>query len=114
MENKIASLDSIFHALADPTRRAVVQTLMKGSAKVSDLHAPFDMGLPSFMKHISVLENAGLLASEKTGRVRSCSLNASGLAAAERWFEDQRQVWQSRYDQLDSLLASFTGPPHDT
>ena len=114
MEKHSPPLDAVFHALSDPTRRAVVQRLTKGEATVSDLHAPHDMGLPSFMKHLGVLEAAGLVTSEKAGRVRTCALNPETMTAAERWFEEQRTFWQGRYEQLDDLLASLQGKTDET
>ena len=114
MENNNPDLDVVFHALADPTRRAVIQRLTRGEATVSELHAPFDMGLPSFLKHLGVLEAAGLLSSAKAGRVRTCALAPEKMQAAERWFEDQRAFWAARYDQLDSLLATLKGETDDT
>ncbi|MBV7408110.1 metalloregulator ArsR/SmtB family transcription factor [Maritimibacter sp. DP1N21-5] len=107
MENKSEELDAVFHALGDPTRRAVVQRLVKGDATVSDLAAPFDMGLPAFMKHLGVLQDAGLVASEKNGRTRTCRIQSETLASAERWFEEQRAFWSGRYEGLDELLASL-------
>lgn len=109
MANHGASLDPVFHALADPTRRAVIQRLARGQASVSELAAPFAMALPSFMKHIGVLEESGLIRSSKVGRVRTCVLERARLAAAERWFEQQRAAWESRYDNLDDLLQRLSG-----
>ncbi len=109
MDNHYATLDTVFHALADPTRRAVIQRLGQGSATVSELAKPFDMALPSFMKHIGVLEASGLIGSKKVGRVRTCTLKKQKLAAAERWFDEQRALWESRYDNLDTLLESMNG-----
>lgn len=109
MENQSPDLDAVFRALADPTRRAVVQLLVKGEASVSDLAAPFDMGLPAFMKHLGVLEEAGLVTSAKSGRVRTCALKPETLSATERWFEEQRAFWQGRYAQLDALISSLKG-----
>jgi DNA-binding transcriptional ArsR family regulator len=103
------SLDSVFHALSDPTRRAVVQRLSKGTATVSELAEPFDMALPSFVKHISVLERSRLITSRKRGRVRTCSLEHENLVVAERWFNELRAQWASRYDNLDNLLARLNG-----
>lgn len=114
MGNYNTALDSVFHALADPTRRAVVQRLGRGPATVSELADPFDMGLPSFMKHIGVLEAAGLVVSEKTGRVRTCSLRPETLAAAEVWFDEQRVLWQSRFGNLDTLLDNLKGKRDET
>lgn len=108
-----ATLDPVFHALADTTRRSVLQRLALGEASVSDLFAPFDMAMPSFLKHIRVLETAGLLVSRKVGRVRYCRLEAERLLAAERWFEEQRSQWESRFDNLDSLLDRLQASPHD-
>ena len=109
MDNYRAALDAIFHALSDPTRRAVVHRLGAGPATVSELSAPFDMALPSFMKHMRVLEETGLVSSSKSGRVRTCTLERDKLASAERWFEEQRALWSSRYDNLDKLLDQLQG-----
>ncbi|TDK42230.1 ArsR/SmtB family transcription factor [Antarcticimicrobium luteum] len=114
MDNNIAALDSVFHALADPTRRAVVQQLARGPASVSELARPFDMALPSFLKHIGVLEASGLIGSEKSGRVRTCRLKRRRLAAAERWFEEQRALWAGRYDNLDNLLETLNGGENES
>lgn len=107
MDNYDSSLNTVFHALADPTRRAVIQRLGLGEASVSELAQPFDMALPSFVKHISVLESARLIRSRKLGRVRTCSLERDNLAKAERWFEELRAQWASRYDNLDNLLTTL-------
>ena len=109
MDNYGLALDPVFHALADPTRRAVVQRLSKGAATVSELARPFDMALPSFVKHISVLEKSRLITSHKRGRVRTCSLERENLAKTERWFEELRAQWASRYDNLDNLLETLKG-----
>jgi DNA-binding transcriptional ArsR family regulator len=109
MDNYGASLDSIFHALADPTRRAIVQRLGRGPATVTELAQPFAMALPSLMKHVGVLEETGLIRSKKTGRVRTCVLERKQLAAVELWLVEQRAVWQARYGNLDELLAKLNG-----
>ncbi len=109
MAHQNAALDSVFHALADPTRRAVIQRLGRGSATISELAQPFDMALPSFMKHISVLERSRLIVSKKKGRVRTCLLSRDRLIAAERWFGEQHALWGSRYSNLDGLLAKLNG-----
>ena len=109
MDNNAIALDAIFHALADPTRRAVIQRLGEGPATVSELAEPFDMALPSFMKHVRVLEGTGLVRSRKLGRIRTCVLDRENLAAAERWFEEQRATWASRYRNLDNLLEELKG-----
>ena len=104
-----SAVDLVFHALADPTRRAVVQRLGKGEATVSELAEPFDMALPSFLKHLGVLEKSHLIVSRKSGRVRTCALQRESLMAAERWFTEQRALWQNRYSNLDGLLAKMSG-----
>ena len=96
----MSSLDAAFHALADPTRRAVVSRLVRGPAPVKELAAPFDMGLPAFLKHLRVLETDGLIRSEKVGRVRTCWVNSDRLAAAEGWLSQQRALWQASADRL--------------
>ena len=106
MENYHATLDAAFHALADPTRRAVVNRLTHGPAPVSELAAPFAMGLPSFMKHLKVLEDDGLIRSEKIGRVRTCRLDAERLAAAETWLGEQLRLWQGRADRLADYVEN--------
>lgn len=104
MASESVPLDLVFHALADPTRRAVIGRLGKGSATVKELSAPFAMALPSFLKHITVLESARLIRCHKQGRVRTCALERDNLAAAEQWFDEQRQLWQARYDTLEQLM----------
>lgn len=109
MDNYGTALDTVFHALADPTRRAVIHRLGRGPATVSELAEPFDMALPSFMKHMRVLESTGLIRSSKIGRIRTCTLERKNLEAAERWFEAQHALWASRYDNLDNLLEELKG-----
>jgi DNA-binding transcriptional ArsR family regulator len=100
MENYETVLDRTFHTLSDPTRRAVLHRLLQGPASVKELAAPFDMGLPSFMKHLRVLEESDLIRTEKAGRVRTCHVNAEQLAAAESWLSEQRTLWEARTDRL--------------
>jgi DNA-binding transcriptional ArsR family regulator len=109
MENYSASLSGVFHALADPTRRSVISRLGRGPASIKELAEPFGLGLPSFLKHIKVLESSGLVESEKVGRVRTCKLRRGNLAAAEKWFDEQRAAWESRYENLDQLLITLKG-----
>jgi DNA-binding transcriptional ArsR family regulator len=104
----MANLDSIFHALADPTRRAVIARLAEGPARVSDLAGPHDMALPSFLKHLRVLEEGGWIVSEKSGRVRTCRLRPEAAREAEGWLARQRSLWEARLDRLDDLLATMT------
>jgi DNA-binding transcriptional ArsR family regulator len=106
MANNPASLDLAFHALADPTRRAVIARLITGPASITDLAAPFDMGLPSFLKHIKVLQDSGLIRSNKTGRVRTCQVVPQQLAATENWLSQQRTLWQGRTDRLATFVET--------
>jgi DNA-binding transcriptional ArsR family regulator len=107
MPNYKVELDDVFHALADPTRRAVVERLCRGPASVKELAQPFAMALPSFAQHLDVLERCGLVRSRKSGRVRTCRLAPRPLAAAEHWMERQRAHWERRLDQLDTYLANL-------
>ncbi|PTM53453.1 ArsR/SmtB family transcription factor [Phreatobacter oligotrophus] len=100
-------LDDTFRALADPTRRAVVEALGRGPAAVSDLARPFSMALPSFLQHLKLLEECGLVETEKQGRVRTCRLKPEPLAALDHWLEAQRNLWTRRLDQLDALLVTM-------
>ena len=100
-------LDRVFHALGDPTRRAVVQRLGRGPAAVGELAQPFKMALPSFMQHLAALEKCGLVTSRKEGRSRIYSLEPKPLEAAEKWMSEQRALWETRLDQLDSYLLQM-------
>lgn len=113
MANSPLELDAAFHALADPTRRAVIQRLGVGPATVTELAAPFDMALPSFLKHIGVLERSRLIASRKVGRVRTCRLERENLLAVERWIDEQRSIWEGRYRNLDHLLVKLNGEENE-
>ncbi len=104
MANQLVGLDRVFQALADPTRRAVLERLTGGVAPVSELAAPFDMALPSFLQHLKVLEGCGLVCSHKTGRVRTYQLSPAPLKAAEGWMSERRAVWERRLNQLDGYL----------
>ncbi len=107
MANQSSRLDRIFAALADPTRRAIVMRLCDGEASVGELADPFDMALPSFMKHIHVLETSGLVQSEKSGRVRTCRLGPDALVGAEDWFQQQRAVWEARLDRFEAYVMKL-------
>ena len=98
-------LDGIFQALADPTRRAVIGRLGRGPASVGELAAPFDMALPSFMKHIHMLEANGLIRTSKMGRVRTCEVNRPQLAAIDNWLNEQRTIWEGRTDRLEQFVT---------
>jgi DNA-binding transcriptional ArsR family regulator len=105
MPNHYASVSPVFRALADPTRRAVVERLANGPATASDLARPFAMALPSFAQHLGVLEDCGLVRSKKQGRVRTYRLTPAPLDAATDWMAAQRSLWERRLDQLDALLS---------
>ena len=106
MPNQNQSIETTFSALSDPTRRAVVQTLSRGPASVSQLAGPFAMALPSFTQHLGVLERAGLIVSRREGRTRVCSLNPEAMQAAEDWLASQRREWEQRFDRLEAHLAN--------
>ena len=101
------SIDHIFSALGDPTRRAILARLARGPATVSELAAPFDMALPSLLGHLKKLEEAGLIASRKDGRIRTCTLQPQAFRPALSWLEEQRALWDTRLDRLDSLILSL-------
>ena len=105
------SLAALFHALADPTRLRVVEALCAGPAQAGTLAAPFDMALTSFLKHLRVLEDAGIVATQKAGRVRMVQLNPDRMAQAADWFRDRRALWDGRLDQLGRLLAQTPETP---
>jgi DNA-binding transcriptional ArsR family regulator len=100
-------LNRVFQALADPTRRAVLERLGRGSAGMSELAEPFGMALPSFAQHLRVLEDCGLVNSAKQGRVRTYALAPGALAPAEHWLEKHRRLWETRLDQLDAFLLEL-------
>ncbi len=100
-------LDPTFRALADPTRLAVVERLCHGPASMTEIAAPLPMKLPSVLKHLDILENAGLLKSEKRGRVRTYSVVPEKLRMAEHWLEKQRRIWENRLDRLDAYLTTM-------
>ncbi len=104
-------LDQVFQALADPTRRKVIERLVAGPASTSELAEPFDMALPSFTQHLKVLERAGLVTSTKQGRVRTFRLAPAGLEHADGWLAQQRRLWERRLDQLDDLLSRLKEQP---
>ena len=98
-------LDRVFKAIADPTRRAIVDRLAEGDASVTELAAPFDMSLPAVHQHLRLLEAAGVVVSAKRGRVRTCRLDAAVLRRAEDWFARRRTMWERRLDSLGTYLA---------
>jgi DNA-binding transcriptional ArsR family regulator len=100
-------VDNVLRALADTTRRRVVERLSSGPASVSELAAPFDMALPSFVQHLRVLEECGVVSSKKSGRVRTFRLAPKRLRAAEDWLAKQRAIWEARLDRLDEYLLTM-------
>ncbi|MEX2445943.1 MAG: metalloregulator ArsR/SmtB family transcription factor [Dehalococcoidia bacterium] len=103
----VQPIDHVFRALSDPTRRRVLERLSHSPASVSELARPFDMALPSFVQHLGVLEESGLVRSQKTGRVRTYRLAADRLRLAEDWLADQRTLWERRLDQLDEYVQTL-------
>jgi DNA-binding transcriptional ArsR family regulator len=98
-------LDDVFHALADPSRRRIVERLSRGSASVSDLAAPLPISLPAVLQHLQVLEASGLVSSVKVGRVRTCTIEPTALGPAERWIVKRRERWERRLDRLGEYIA---------
>jgi DNA-binding transcriptional ArsR family regulator len=103
-----APLDRVFHALADPARRTMLERLTRGPASVSELARPLSMSLPAVVQHLAVLEESGLVRSEKVGRVRTCQLEAGSLQRAEQWLNERRTSWERRLDRLGDYLARQT------
>lgn len=103
--HKKADVGHIFHALGDPTRRAIVEQLSYGPISVSRLAAPLAITLAAVVQHLQVLEECGLVRTEKVGRVRTCSIEPSGLSSVEQWVTDRRTLWEQRFDRLADFLA---------
>lgn len=108
MLKQSSELDQIFHALSDPTRRAVLDRLTQGPASVSELAAPFETTLAAIVQHVQVLEASGLIATEKIGRTRMCRISPEAVARAERWLSERRALWEDRFDRLGALLEGRT------
>jgi DNA-binding transcriptional ArsR family regulator len=106
MDQYPIQLSRVFQALGDPTRRAVLGRLAEGPASASELAKPFDMALPSFMKHLRVLEDSGWIRTRKEGRVRTCAIEEKALTAVEAWLSEQRAVWEGRTDRLEQFVTS--------
>lgn len=100
-------LSLLFHALADPTRRSILTRLADGPARVTDLAAPTGLRLPTVMRHLSVLEGAGLIATAKDGRVRTCAVVPEALDPARTWLDEQRAIWEARLDRLDAFVTTM-------
>ncbi len=110
MLNQAATLDRVFQALSDPTRRSMVDRLSRGPASVSELARPLEMSLPAVVQHLQVLEASGLVQSEKVGRVRTCRIEPAALRTAEGWMLRRRADWEQRLDRLGAYLAEEGEP----
>jgi DNA-binding transcriptional ArsR family regulator len=108
VSSRKVDIDRVFHALADPTRRTIVETLSRGPVSVSRLAEPLAMTLTAVVQHLQVLEDSGLVKTEKTGRVRTCTIDPAGFSALEKWMRERRTVWERRLDRLGELLAEST------
>jgi DNA-binding transcriptional ArsR family regulator len=106
MLNRSQDLDRLFHALADPARRAILERLGRGPAPVSALAKPLPMSLPAAMQHLGVLEAAGLIRTEKVGRTRTCALEPQAMSRAEQWITARRREWEGRLDRLGDYLKT--------
>ena len=106
-------LSLIFQALSDPTRRAMLVRLGQGAVPVTELARPTGMALPTILRHLSVLEAAELIVTEKVGRTRMCRAVPDTLATTERWLAEQRQVWEARLDRLEAYVSTLTQEPRD-
>ena len=105
MQTQKATIDRVFHALGDPTRRAIVEKLSEGPISVSLLARPLEITLAAVVQHLQILERSGLVHTEKVGRVRTCRIEPKGLSVAEQWIEDRRLLWEKRFDRLGDLLV---------
>ena len=111
MLNQSGALDLVFRALGDPTRRLIVERLARGPASVSELAQPHAMSLPAVVQHLQVLEESGLIRSEKVGRVRTCRIEPMTLSLAEEWINARRAGWERRLDRLGEFLAETPEAP---
>jgi DNA-binding transcriptional ArsR family regulator len=105
MRRKKPDIDHVFHALGDPSRRAIVERVSKGPISVSRLTEPLGITLAAVVQHLQVLEESGLVQTEKVGRVRTCRIEPAGLSVVEQWISDRRSMWERRFDRLGDLLA---------
>jgi DNA-binding transcriptional ArsR family regulator len=112
MLNQRASLDLMFQALADPSRRVMVERLSRGPASVSELAQPLAMSLPAVVQHLQVLEGSGLVRSEKVGRVRTCRIEPAAMRPVEQWIAERRTSWERRLDRLGDYLAAQPDEPN--
>src|SRR4051812_16465887 len=100
-----SAVDQVFHALADPTRRALVERLSRAPASATDLARPLDITVAAVVQHLQVLEHSGIIRTEKVGRVRTCRVEPRGLRVAEQWIAERRTVWERRLDLLGEVLG---------
>src|SRR5207344_1668816 len=110
MHAQQVTIDRVFHALGDPTRRAIVEKLSEGPISVSRLAEPLDITLAAVVQHLQVLEQSGLIQTEKVGRVRTCRLDAAALGSAEHWITHRRALWERRLDRLADVLGEPVRP----
>jgi DNA-binding transcriptional ArsR family regulator len=113
MLNQSPALDRLFHALSDPARRAMIEQLSRGPVSVSDLARPLPMSLSAAMQHLQVLEQAGLVRTEKVGRVRTCTIEPGSLSEAEQWINARRLTWERRLDALGDYLQTLKSEEDD-
>jgi DNA-binding transcriptional ArsR family regulator len=106
MLNQLDAVDVAFHALADPTRRMMVERLSRGPISVGELAKPLAMSLPAVMQHLAILESSGLVSSEKVGRVRTCKVEPAALRKVEQWLAGRRAMWERHFDRLGDYLAA--------
>ena len=105
MPNRKTSVDRVFHALGDPTRRAILERVSQGPVSVSSLAGPLRITLAATVQHVQVLERSGLVHTTKVGRVRTCRMEPKGLSLVEQWINERRSLWERRFDRLGDLLA---------
>ena len=110
MPKKKASVHAVFQALGDPTRRIIMEKLTAGPVSVSELAAPLQMTLAAVVQHLQVLEESGLVHTEKLDRVRTCRIDPAGLSVVDQWIKDRRSLWEKRLDTLGDLLAESDKP----
>jgi DNA-binding transcriptional ArsR family regulator len=105
MADQAAKVQAVFHALADPTRRSILEKLTAGPVSVSQLAIPLDMTLAAVVQHLQILEESGLVSTQKVGRVRTCQLNPRGIAIAAAWLDQRKTPWEQRFDRLGAFLG---------
>jgi DNA-binding transcriptional ArsR family regulator len=114
VDKTLPTIDRVFHALGDPTRRAMMEKLSDGPITVSRLAEPFGITLAAVVQHLQVLEECGLVQTEKHGRVRTCRVEPAGLQLAAQWIADRKSLWEVRLDQLGELLAEAEKAPQES